>query len=255
MFQKIFQNITEADKWCPFFTKKPSFFIELTKKDLHKKGQKLYEYQLAQLANALLLEDKEYEYDIDRCYFDGTSIYKFFPEGSLVSGSFLMSVVASNVSHGSTLHGYDDIDIYFKSKEDAKLFLHENNITGAYWGEFDFHGTICSYGTHNGIKMNLIYGVPYKDAGDLISHFDIRACSMALDINKKELYVIQGAIQDATLSEINFNPVPRAVTVRRLTKYIQKGFNIKDYQQSLFFVELLKSNIYNSDLEQHTKQY
>lgn len=52
----------------------------------------------------------------------------------------------------------------------------------------------------------------------------------------------------------SLNPVPRGVSVRRFTKYIKKGFEADKYQ-NLFFVELLRSDIYSAELELMTKEY
>ena len=102
------------------------------------------------------------------------------------------------------------------------------------------------------MKINLIYGVHYTSAGYLISRFDIRACSMAIDPNQKQLYVVRGAVEDATMKRLNFNPIPRATTIKRFTKYIKRGFEADKYQ-NLFFVELLRSPIYSPELEILTK--
>jgi hypothetical protein len=153
---------------------------------------------------------------------------------------------------------YDDIDIYFKNKEDAQKFINMNqslrDIKSGNISGIDYSNPMCIY-THTGKeKINLIYGVEYDKPGDLISRFDIRACSMAIDPNSDTLYVVKGAMEDATNRRIVFNPVPRGVTVRRLTKYIKKGFTI-DGHQSLFFAELVRSDIYSPELELMTKNY
>jgi hypothetical protein len=99
-----------------------------------------------------------------------------------------------------------------------------------------------------------IYGVEYDSPEHLITRFDIRACSMAIDPNTNMLYVVRGSIEDTTRKQLVFNPVPRGVSVRRFTKYIQKGFT-PDKHQNVFFVELLRSDIYSQELELMTKDY
>lgn len=230
-----------------FWTHEPKFFIQLHGANL-KKGKELYESQLSHLGSAMLIQDYDANVEIDTAQITATTPYKF-PKGALISGSFVMHYVSKNVGHID--HKFDDIDIYFKSKADAQLFL---NLNGANGFGFDFNNPMCAYGHIDGNKFNLIYGVDYTSPGHLISRFDIRACSMAIDPNTNMLYVVKGAIEDATQRTLTFNSVPRGVTVRRLTKYVKKGFEIDGYQ-SLFFVELLGSTIYSAELELMTKEY
>lgn len=237
-----------------FFTEKLKFYMPLISSEL-KRGKELYDFQVEHLANAILIDDYNANIAVDKC----SAFFKtpfIFPEGTLLSGSFIMSHVASHFTNGSSSLKYDDIDLYFKSKADAQLFLSMNNLDPAhgFYGGFKFSGPMCAYGIIGKLKVNLIYGVEYKDAGDLISRFDIRACSMALDLNANTLYFVRGSIEDATQCHLTFNPVPRGVSVRRFTKYIHKGFEADKYQ-NLFFVELLRSDIYSPELELMTKEY
>ena len=231
-----------------FWHQLPTFFIPL-QGSLPKTGKDLYDHQLGHLANALIIDDYDAEVEVDKCTISAGSNFKF-PHGALLSGSFVMHHIAKYV--GSVDIQYDDIDIYFHNKSEAQSFLTMNNYD-IYTG-FNFTNPMCAYGYLNGHKVNLIYGVEYDSPSHLISRFDIRACSMALDPNTNMLYVVHGAIEDATRKRIVFNPVPRNVTIRRLTKYIKKSFDIDKYQ-SLFFVELARSNIYSAELELMTKEY
>lgn len=241
----IFASVFGPSNANNFFTKESKFFIQLNTATL-KKGKDLYDHQLGHLANALIVEDYDAAVEVDTATLNVESSY-VFPVGSLVSGSFVMNYVSTHV--GKVPHQYDDIDIYFKSIDDAKDFVRNNSMYG-----FQFTNPMCAYGQHNGNKFNLIYGVEYTSPENLISRFDIRACSMAIDINNKMLYVVRGSVEDATQKQITFNPVPRGATIRRLTKYIKKGFEIEKHQ-SVFFVELLRSNIYSQELELMTKEY
>ena len=230
-----------------FWTKEPKFFIQLHGATL-KSGKELYEYQINHLASAMLIDDYDAGVEIDSCQINAICAYTF-PKDSLISGSFAMHHVSKNI--GNSDHKFDDIDIYFKDKTDAQTFLKLNGANG--YG-FDFNNPMCAYGHIDGHKFNLIYGVEYTSPGHLISRFDIRACSMAIDPNSNMLYVVKGAIEDATQRKLTFNPVPRGCTVRRLVKYIQKGFTIEPYQ-SLFFTELIGSTVYSAELELMTKEY
>jgi hypothetical protein len=231
-----------------FWKAPPIFFMPLHGASL-KKGKDLFDYQISHLANALIVDDYDAKVDIDTCLVNAATPF-VFPKDALISGSFVMHHVAKHIGHIDLM--FDDIDIYFKNKDDAKEFLTLNGVHPTHFSGFD--GPMCSYGYMEGHKMNLIYGVEYDNPAHLIERFDIRACSMAIDPNTMTLYTVKGAIEDATQKNITFNPVPRGVSVRRLTKYIKKGFSIDGYQ-SVYFVELCRSDIYSQELELMTKEY
>lgn len=232
-----------------FWTQELKFFMPLNN-DL-KTGESLYNYQIGHLASALIIDDYNPAVEVDVC--DIISKTRFiFPKDALISGSFVMCHVAKNVGHVDIQ--YDDIDVYLKSKADAEIFAQLNNLHGSSFNGLHFDNPMCAYGHTGKEKINLIYGVEYNSPADLISRFDIRACSMAIDPNDQKLYVVQGAIEDATRKQITFNPVPRGVSVRRLIKYLHKGFDIEKHQ-NVFFVELVRSHLYSQELELMTKEY
>lgn len=249
-FQALFGNSAPPvhPENTEFFQEPPKFFMALAGKNL-KLGKDLYDYQIGHLANALLVDDYDANVTIESCNIQLKTAFKF-PHGALISGSFVMHHVAKQLC--GVEHRYDDIDIYFKTKADAELFLTLNQIQSGWM--FDFKNPMCAYGQVGPNKINLIYGVEYDNPGNLISRFDIRACSMAIDPNSDTLYAVEGALEDATRKILTFNPVPRGVSVRRFTKYIQKGFT-PDKHQNVFFVELLRSDIYSQELELMTKDY
>lgn len=229
-----------------FWTKYPSLYYPLGD---YISGEEIYKKQIDQLAAAILLDDTSPQIKVESVHVEAATPF-LFPEGSVLSGSFIMHDIVRLFTRGNVNIAFDDYDIYFQNKAQAEEFLKINFIN-------DFRLTdnpMCTYGIVKGLKMNLIYGVPYTTPESLISKFDIRACSMAIDMNAKKFYFVDDAIHDATRKHIVFNSVPRSVSVRRLTKYIQKGFEIGPYQR-LFFVELLKSPLYSPELELVTKDY
>lgn len=216
----------------------------------HIRGEEYHKWQLDHLANALLIEDYNPNVDVD-VYKWATKTHYIWPnKGELISGSFMSKTVATAFIKHPVAFEAADVDIYFKKKEDAQEFVRINNISG-----FDFSSPVCSYGHDLSIKLNLIYGVEYASPANLISRFDIRACSMALDPSNNLLYIVRGAINDCSSREIVFNPVPRGCSVRRLVKYVEKGFSIDDKYQRLFFAELIRSPIYSTELELVTTAY
>jgi hypothetical protein len=230
-----------------FWKQRPKFFIPLAGQKLLI-NEPLFKYQMNHLTSALLIDDYNPQVEIDSCSF-GTKPCLKFPDGALISGSFIMSLVAQQLN--GTLLTWDDIDIYFKTQADAEFFVKMNQKD---LSTFDFKSPICAYGFYGSDKVNLIYGVQYDSPAHLISRFDIRACSMAVDPNKEVLYVVRGAPDDASRKILAFNPVPRGVSVRRLIKYTKKGFEM-DTHQGVFFAELIKSDIYSAELELSTNKY
>jgi len=207
------------------------------------KGEDLYKWQTNHLANALLIQDYDASVDVDVYDLIGGCNFNFPNKGELISGSF-MSKTVTQAHSGSAAFEAADIDIYFKTKEDAQSFCRLNQMYG-----FEFSNPMCSYGAHDVFKFNLIYGVEYDTPAHLISRFDIRACAMAYDPKTELVHIVRGAIQDCIGKEIYFNPVPRGVSIRRLVKYVEKGFKISDKHQRLFFSELVRSPIYSPELE------
>jgi hypothetical protein len=211
--------------------------------------QKYYDYQCNQLAAYIILEDKKPHIHVDSCKIQVIDKPKltFINRGELISGSMVSCMAASSLSYltgGDLLWPVKDMDIYFKSKEDAFLFCTTNNM----FTQIDDSNPVCGYIKTPQFNINTIWGIHYDSPEHLISNFDIRACSMAWDPNSDTLFAVSGSIEDAKSMKINFNPTPNSVSVRRLVKYAQKGFNISA-KQRLFFVDLLKSDMFDPILE------
>lgn len=203
-----------------------------------------YKRQIDHLSNALLIDDYNPDINVETYQFNFATKYKWINKGELISGSYAALTLSAAVNSGIT-YGFkaDDVDIYFKSMEDAKEFSVLNNF-----GYADFTHPMCAYAINGGMKFNFIFGIKYDSPQHLISKFDIRACSMAIDPNSNMSYAVTGALYDALYRDIVYNPVPRAVSIRRLVKYIEKGFKI-DKNQRLFFAELVRSDLYSPELE------
>lgn len=145
----------------------------------------------------------------------------------------------------------DDVDVYFKSINDAILFAKLNKVDQqVQWNLAKDQLNICAWVTLNNRKYNLIWGIKYNDAKDLISRFDIRACAMAYDPYWNKITMVRGSLQDAIEQRIVWQPTAEHISIHRLIKYHEKGFTIDAYQR-VMFAELLKTK-YNTDLELST---
>lgn len=208
--------------------------------DDFESDEKRFAWQMEMRANYILLKDKNANvtvYSVKHNRKVLSTDLKWPNTGELIAGSFLCNLVqGANVPH-------NDVDIYFKSKEDAVRFCALNPQLKTM-----YQSDIAVQMADGNQVLNLIYGVAYSSPDDLISHFDIRACSIAHDPHTNTTYFVKGATGDCAGGFIVYNPVPHNTTVARLVKYVQKGFNLDPYQR-LFLVELLKGDQYNPDLE------
>jgi hypothetical protein len=213
--------------------------------------EKFYQKQCDALASHLLLRDSKPIVKTEQIQVSLAN-YKlnWINKGELIAGSYIMSYMYADYMGTMDLIP-SDADIFFKSKEDAMEFAALNKIPL----DIGFNeNPVCVYWMIDGLFINLIYGIDYKSADDLVSNFDIRACSVALDPNTNTLTMVEGAFSDILNKIIVFNPVPRAVSVARLSKYATKGFKISPYQR-LFYVQLLRSDIWSPEIELITGTY
>jgi hypothetical protein len=212
--------------------------------DQFSSDKERYEWQVEARANYILIEDDTPvvatdKYELVKDIIDSNLVW--LDKGELIAGSFLCNIV----EHASPIQ-VSDVDIYFKCKDDAKLFLNKN--TFLFTLDNFSKATVSVTAELGDIKLNLIFGINFDSPEDLITRFDIRACSIAYDPSKKTIYWVRGALSDCDKRRIIYNPIPHNTTISRLVKYIEKGFHIDPYQR-LFLAELISSDMYNSDLE------
>jgi hypothetical protein len=201
-------------------------------------AKEYYEKQVNDIQNSILLNDKPvpvFDYKNENLNFmSPVNTLRWLDKsqhewsGEVIAGSYMCYYINRSIIH-------NDVDIYFHSKEHATLWCAINRFNPPT----DFIHDLCAHVYRNSVTYNLIVGVPFKNTEDLISHFDIRACAIAYDPVKCKVTSIQGAIQDCINKRIVFQTEARSITVKRLVKYIEKGFKIDKYQRAMF-VELLK---------------
>ena len=161
----------------------------------------------------------------------------------LVAGSAVSQLFNSSIPT-------EDVDVYFKSIDDAMLFAKLNKVDQQVkWNlaKQKDQLNVCAWVTLNNRKYNLIWGIKYNNVKELISRFDIRACAMAYDPCWDKIIMVQDALQDAMEQRIVWQTTTRHMSVHRLIKYSKKGFKIDPYQR-VMFAELLKTK-HNTDLE------
>jgi hypothetical protein len=208
--------------------------------DEFKSDEDRYNWQMDWRANNLLIGDTDAVLTIR---INGhskpvlESDFTWINRGELIAGSFMSRlIVCQEIPYG-------DVDIYFKSKDDADKFRWANPKL-----RLTHQGEVTTQLMDDKIVINLVHGVNYSSPEDLISRFDIRACSIALDPNTNITYSVKGAAGDCSMKRIVFNPNPHNTTIARLVKYVERGFSIDPYQR-LFFAELIRSDLFNPKLE------
>lgn len=197
-----------------------------------------YEYQLNEIHDFILLGQVQYPNFIElqtmSSKLSALSELKWLTSGlsemngEVVAGSFMSSIFNAQVK-------CNDMDIYFHSVEHANLWC---KINGIHIPEYKWG--LCGVVFRPGrIPYNLIIGVPFYNTKDLIAGFDIRSCAIAWNPREDKITYVEGAVEDCMHKRIVFQTGARSVTVRRLVKYLGKGFGI-DHHQKAIFVELIK---------------
>ncbi len=207
----------------------------------------LYDQQMEEIAEHILLGGRmTLEYDV----------IPNIPAADTIKWTGVEVVAGSSVSRQMTGIKSEDVDIYFKDVIDAKAFADLNGVGQlANWNiphkAQNNRSFGCAWVSYKGLKLNFIWGIPFKDAQDLIYSFDIRAIAIAYDPATETIHAAKGAIRDSLAKEIVWQPSARNISVHRLLKYTAKGFSIEKHQR-LIFAELLRSDRYSADLELHT---
>jgi hypothetical protein len=209
--------------------------------------QLLYQRQLDDLANRELLLDKP-TYNFHKAIHftqHKHDILTFIGRGEVIAGSTMCRLINTDIEA-------KDVDVYFHNEEDVLTFIEVNKSELEKYSKA--HGCGYAYFKRKGLKYNLIWGIPYENAEDLISGFDIRACAIAYEpLGQKmgRFMAIEGALADCISKRIVYQTTARAISINRLLKYIKKGFNIDKYQRCIL-AELIKSGHHSPEIEINT---
>lgn len=199
--------------------------------------EKLYETQLNELRNKVLLDDSEVSHKFLSINpkFPLITGVTFINAGEVVAGSSMAKMANTSIQA-------NDIDIYFHSKQDVLAFLVANKWSYNL-SDLEKAQMCIRHGDYN-----LIFDIPFTTPESLISKFDIRACAIAYKPSENRAVWVEGAPEDAVNKVIHFLTSPRSVSIHRLLKYIEKDFKIDKYQR-VIFAELIKLGYHDSDLE------
>jgi hypothetical protein len=181
---------------------------------------------------------------IKTIYANSWSKVTWIDRGEIIAGSYCMSLMP---------HGHDfttkvkfepsDIDIYFKSSQDAVDFAQINKLSiTKELPAMGIHIELCSR------KVNLIWGIPFNSPEDIINGFDIRACAIAYDPKSEHFIYVDGAIEDTLQGQIVFQTSARSVSIARLIKYSHRNFTVDRYQK-VILAEMIKGGFHDPEVE------
>jgi hypothetical protein len=201
-------------------------------------GEYLYKKQMEDIEDLALLGYCG-KPSVNSCAINPKPAFTFLGRGEVVAGSSVSHLLNKEII-------YNDFDIYFHHEDDAKDFMKLNKLKNAQlYGQQNNLVCISSVCPQT---INLIWHIPYSSPADLISEFDIRACAVAIDPYNDMFYAVDGALNDCFNKAIIWQPSCRSATVKRLQKYLGKGF-IQDKYQRNIFAELIKAGKHDTNLE------
>lgn len=194
----------------------------------------LFHQQMQEITDRMLLNAAPSQV-IHQSVSGALSQFKWVP-GAVVAGSSIMNIINSGIPA-------NDVDIYVKTKEDAKRLLLLNQMK-----TFPYESEFCTVGAWQNIQINIIWGIKFDTARDLIAGFDMRCCAVAIDAISGEFFHVDGAIEDCQNKRVIFQTNPRTVSLYRLLKYVGKNFTVDKYQRTVL-AELIKSGKHDNNLE------
>jgi hypothetical protein len=157
-------------------------------------------------------------------------VLSLIKDGVILAGGALRSLVDAEDK-------VQDYDLFFLDQlkvEAVKNKLKDNNFNLIFECP---KGELFSYVNSKGTKVQLILKRKYSSCEDIISSFDITACCCAYDGNN--FWKNTRFIFDNLNKLININKVEYPIaTMKRISKYISKGFKLTPDAASKFVTEV-----------------
>jgi hypothetical protein len=156
-----------------------------------------------------------------------------------IAGGKLIDYVMNKTKEESD----NDFDVFFTDEYFGKPIVDSgvdlvSYITNNSFIQIANTGYLTEYAFNN-IKLQLIQK-SYAEPADILENFDIRACAICTD--GKYIYWIKGAIKDIRKKRITIiNPKSNLLSMYRISKYINKGFEIKIPDLSFVAIRFLDS--------------
>lgn len=162
----------------------------------------------------------------------------------VLAGGALRSLVDSS----DTILDYDLFLIDSPEKETCKKNIIESWERSPELGRIVFkcpQGKLYTFKSSNGVKIQLIDKRPYKSCEDLVSSFDMTACSAVWD--GVSFYKHERFIFDVLHKRLNMNSLEYPVaTLKRLMKYQAKGYKLTN-EASRSFIDVVSREQWSED--------
>jgi hypothetical protein len=161
-----------------------------------------------------------YEYEYEKQQFKnylGTATYNMLKSYNVIVAGGAITSIFTNKE-------INDIDIYFRSKQDLSDFLY--NEMRSNW--VIAHTDKAFLFKHNGKKLQAIYFRYFETANDIFNTFDYTVCMGAYDFKSEEFILHEDFLRHnaSKILKFNSNTSYPIVSALRISKYLNKGYYI-----------------------------
>ena len=170
----------------------------------------------------------------------------------IIAGGFILSLFSNSE--------INDIDIYFRSKEDLSDLLHNNLRKNWVLSKTD-KALLVKHVKNDGfpILLQFIYFRYFNNANEIFDTFDFTVCMGAYDFETEEFILHEDFLRNNVSKILRFNsntayPIMSAI---RVQKYIKKGYSISksEYIKIMLTIMKLEINSYEELKEQMGGMY
>lgn len=179
----------------------------------------------------------EYEKNKFKKYL-GTEVYDILKSyNCIVAGGSVLSIFTNNK--------INDIDVYFRRKEDLSNFLY-NEMSENWIVAYTDKALLFR---KNGMDIQLIYFKYFETPNDLFNTFDFTVCMGAFDFTTEEFVLHEDFLRNNISKTLKFNSSTAypIVSALRVQKYKDKGFNISKAEFIKILLTVMKLKIDNYD--------
>lgn len=183
--------------------------------------------------------------------FEKIKLYNYLGE-NLVDDLHHFNAIVAGGTITSLFSGNEinDIDIYFKRKDDALNFVTE--VINTEWIiSLTDKAVLFRY---NGIECQVIFFDYFKTADDIFNSFDFTVCMGAFDFEKEEFILHDNFLKHNSQRILKFNkntsfPI---ISALRVQKYENKGYKISkpEFLRIVLTINQLEINTYEQLKEQ-----
>lgn len=179
----------------------------------------------------------EYEYERQKLKkYLGISTYNMLKSyHAIVAGGSITSLFCNRE--------INDIDMYFRNKEDLSDFLY--NEMNSNWVIANTDKAILF--KFNNIKIQAIYFKFFPKAEDIFDTFDFTVCMGAFDFNTEKFVLHKDFLKHNVSKILQFNSKTAypIVSALRINKYLSKGYYISKAEYLRVMLTILNSHIDN----------